>query len=1665
MNKSFKVVFSKARSALMVVNEATSSVQAKGTKTVVATAVAAMIAGVAGTAMAEGAATTPLKAPVVLTEGSFDEAKSYDIIPVESNLGALSIGNKTQAATVSFNKGLAVTSTYEGTSHSEAIRVNGSTLNVTGATTINMSANGGIGAANSSALGLYVRDYTGMGSTATLNGNTNITVAVTGNTTDKDKVPVEAYGISVQSVTSAGASLTIKGDVLNLNVSNVGNTACGASVAFSNAPGAALDIQSKKVILNIQGADRADRADEPTANDAANGLSAAGGTLTVHGDLSGTVSATGDARVSGLTVANVAKTGSSETVYANGVMTLLGNVDLTVTGKDSVAVASEVMVLDDDVADPTATVIFGSSEEGAAATTVKLTAAKAFVGNGDIVNNTAVMTLSGTVNDFTGDYTQNGGSLTLTDAANKFFGGDVTIAGGTFNAETATVAGDKVLSLKGGKSNIKTVALTAENTDKNIGGAGLEITGGENTIGTLTVNAGASASAFANAGKTTMSVVKDGEAELALGNEADEEDFIKVTTLTNAGEVTLGEGVVVTTFNNDLSANLTGAKIGDLKNSKTGVVTVESDSTIANLTNEASGSVVIEAGTLKLTGKSTNAGKITSKLDEGDTSGVGTLKVTGGELANTGVISVHELTVADGGKLTSSFAFNPENKTWAYADTINVNKDGTLNVAALNGMFKDGSAAKPDDTDAAQKADALVLPQGTLVLKGGSVTVNNVAPAKVVVASGAAVDIESGDYSIGSLKTLGTGEAILVNGGSLSVTDALVTTNVANVKIAEKGTLNLTADSIGIVIDNKGVLSGAVDADNYPGVTNQGTVVVSGLDGKTIKYDNIDDLKGNVATGGIVKLGKLQVTDLGSGYSTETDTITADSIANLAGLELDQFKNTTVTKVENGRAVAGSFGAIEMASGATNVGASVAADTVLKLNNSGKIVAQYGGEKVGNLAVEGTLITTGANAEIGALTGTEGKVAVEAGSLTVNGVSSIKTLAVDGALTMGTAARASGATTDPDPYKLTVTDKITVAGTLTALGEVDVKGGSIAGTANLGKLTVAKGVLGVTGVADVKELVNGTVTVGDKESAGALNIAKMTNGAIFADPAWVDGVYNPSRVVVAEMAGGSVEAGRNSIAVIGTTAAVAEAAVANAGFRIEKVLTDVMTGKQTNIGAVNSVAYVAGVVAEGEDYAAPISANIAATDRTLETYTTAVNTLTVNSGSLLYVDMANFDRYGDAAVFGTYTTPVVAGTVFLGNVANGDVYNLGASVGAVSRLEDHVFFTGDMLMQPKVAANKLSVTMLTVEELEEEAEGITDVVGFDAAYAYFKERANLNNTSKSAQFNNWLWSEATTNAAGINTVAQLGQIADDVASIAGTAGMVNVTMDALSQFNDTVSARTSILARNGEGVNVWADVNGGKFEGKKVIAGAGYSSDIYAGVLGVDTTVACGAKIGAALTIGTADTDSKNTSAVTSMDSDLVGFSVYTSKTFGDIWNVAADIGYIQASNEVTTKAYNLGKFDADSNAFTFGIRGEVLTKAGALDIVPHAGLRYTRVDVDSFEAGFVTDYEAMNVFQLPVGVTVSGELEVAGWNVAPAFDLTFVPTWGDKNADLTLGINGASVKEAGTLRVLDSNVVNATLGVAAQNGAWTFGLDYKLGVGSDDRMDNTFNVNVRYAF
>ena len=451
---------------------------------------------------------------------------------------------------------------------------------------------------------------------------------------------------------------------------------------------------------------------------------------------------------------------------------------------------------------------------------------------------------------------------------------------------------------------------------------------------------------------------------------------------------------------------------------------------------------------------------------------------------------------------------------------------------------------------------------------------------------------------------------------------------------------------------------------------------------------------------------------------------------------------------------------------------------------------------------------------------------------------------------------------------------------------------------------------------------------------------------------------------------------------------------------------------------------------------------------------------------MLLIDATKVDATGEKSVFVEAVNMAANSVLYVDNVKNGDKISLTATTAGTSINADLVH-EGDLLMGADEDQFKKGMLEFSMNDKAEVVDKLGDVAGLDAIYGMYEKGENVGNTN--AQFFRDLMSSQTSSAYDKTTgewnFQTIRTTLNDVAAIGATTGAQAVTMDAVNQMADTVAARTSILTQRAQGVNVWVDVNGGRFEGKKVMDGAGYSSDIYAGTLGADYQFANGAVLGAALTIGTADTDSEGTTAKTSMDSDLVGFSVYGSKTFADIWNVAGDIGYLQASNDVTESGYGFGDFSEDVNAFTLGVRGEVLTKAGSVNIVPHLGLRYTRLSTDGFTAGFNTEIDDQNIFQMPVGVTVSADFETSGWTIAPKFDLSVVPTFGDKDADLKLGITGVSASDDLSVRVIDSNPVQATLGVSATNGAWGFGLNYKLGVGSDDRMNNSFNANVRYAF
>ena len=1582
MNKSFKVVFSKARSALMVVNEATSSIQAKGTKTVIAAAAAAMIAGgavAATTSFVTGQAT--LKDGTVYDSYTSDkEAK----VLTDREFGALSVkGGNRSAVNLSFTN-----NTSSG--KAGALGLDSAILTLTDARFSNNSAAGfggairlwGASASESSALTLttkrdltYAGNKAGQGKTAVsgatalgaryedmggfahLQGNSTLTLNAAANTTLTIGETGAAQTAGLDSITTTGSSnnLLINGaGTVNLNGSLEGFvgdiTVSGGMVNMATGFGSIdnaiqYSVNAKTDKQKVSGATT---GNAPSVLAVQSGATVNMGALTINRSVTagaGTKLAVADGGklyVESITLG----TKEYKDKYQATSDEELASGSLTTTGHGEVAVAAHAVAeVKKDV-----TV--------AAGTTFDKTGSGAFTVLGTL------KTVAAVSGGAAGVFNVSGGSVDVNTVANA---GTTTVASGAFFNVTGT-----------GSVNSGTISIAGTTTTSQ--GAGTK-------AGSLTVAKGAdfvntgfiSGSAETASNKTTYTAANTG-------------DVIVAGTFTNYGTV---DGKTV---NGYIGANSLTVEEGGVLNTK--------------ITDSYAVHKTTVKGTFNLTElNSSVSGKETDPKDQ--------------------LVLAGEMTL-DGGLVT----LNGQEFT------------GNMQIGSSNG-----------------KSDFVV--KGARDYKASQITF---LPKGQGDGEGSTLKLEQGyegTYTVGTLDAAGAG-SVQVNGGALNV-DTKLTTNANgnNVHVGKDGTLALTKTAIGLTVATSG--DSAAVADTFKGVQNAGRVLVTGLDGMTVNVATLTKIKEAIVKNntGFIDFGKLAVdAKTVSGYDSTANTLTASGAATLDGMHLDQFKNTTVTDVSASNTLNGSFGAVKLASGTASF--TVADGTQVYLNNSGNLVVDKDG-KLADVAVGNgsSFVTTGQNAVVGGVTGASGSFVVESGSLEAKGNVNVADLTVTGALTVNekAAVPTSGSTPAQLAQKYTVTaTNLTVeqGGVLNVLHDVTLNSGS--------------GALAVDGTMNVKGVLsanNRTINVGSDNSTGVLTVGTLKNATVFADPAWNNGMEAAQVAVKTLDSTAKVEAGRNSIVAVGTTDITkAQAALAQTGLKLGEVT-------KGSVGVVNAVAYVTAeptVTAGVTDYNGTtvggkvlVSGATQAAGSHGAAITSITHGLDVKKDTLAIIDASGFDKSGAIAVFSNSINIDDGATVYLSNLKNGDKLNLTTATRTISG-NANIVFAGDLLMNfeavKDAAGNETSVYQMSMVDRAELAK-MGAVAGLGAAYGMFAE--GVDNNSSSAQFNKWLYTSTTSpmnDGTKEGNFVALQTAAKDVASLGATTGVQTMTMDAVNQMGETVADRVSLLTQRAAGVNVWAAANGGMFEAKSLFDGAGYESDIYSGVLGVDYQFACNAVLGAALTIGTADTDNKNSTVKASTDSDLVGFSVYASKTFADVLGVSADIGYLTASNDVTAYGYGQAwKFSQDTDAFTIGLRAEVLAEVGAVKLVPHIGIRYTALSTDGFEAGYKTEIDDQNVFQMPVGVTVSGDFQTGDWTVAPKFDLSVVPTFGDKDADLKLGITGVNATDNLAVRVIDSNPVQATLGVNATNGAWGFGLNYKLGVGSDDRMNNTFNVNVRYAF
>ena len=332
-----------------------------------------------------------------------------------------------------------------------------------------------------------------------------------------------------------------------------------------------------------------------------------------------------------------------------------------------------------------------------------------------------------------------------------------------------------------------------------------------------------------------------------------------------------------------------------------------------------------------------------------------------------------------------------------------------------------------------------------------------------------------------------------------------------------------------------------------------------------------------------------------------------------------------------------------------------------------------------------------------------------------------------------------------------------------------------------------------------------------------------------------------------------------------------------------------------------------------------------------------------------------------------------------------------------------------------------------------------------------------------------------------------GAPAEAAARLAIYGGAVQAAMAATSSTTDAIAARMGVgntanitMANNGQGAALWlAPVYKTHDSDSFDSQGLDYGVDLnlYGVALGADFEFMPGLTAGIMFNVGSGDADGQGNAAAnnTSNDFDYWGAAIYGNYTY-DALSVTADVSYTAVDNdlEATTGMDQFTKLESstDTTAISLGVTAKYTFDFGGVEVAPHAGLRYTNIDLDDYSiksnGETIADYSAdkVNIFSIPVGVTFAKEFTGDAWTVKPSLDLTLTGNFGDDDisGDVSwTGVDGLVTPVSS--EYMDDFTYGATLGIeAASTGGFSLGLGVNY-TGSSNVDEFGVNANARFVF
>lgn len=599
-----------------------------------------------------------------------------------------------------------------------------------------------------------------------------------------------------------------------------------------------------------------------------------------------------------------------------------------------------------------------------------------------------------------------------------------------------------------------------------------------------------------------------------------------------------------------------------------------------------------------------------------------------------------------------------------------------------------------------------------------------------------------------------------------------------------------------------------------------------------------------------------------------------------------------------------------------------------------------------------------------------------------------------------------------------------------------------------------------------------TILVGNETSSGSLTVGKLTlgGGVLTCDPDFSSG-GTPSTGELSFVSGvdGTLNAGRNSIVGLGSGSLAAA----------QKGLADWETRTGRSFGG--SVKAVLGI-SSPQTLTAAGAINVDGSFTSSSAPAVSGGEARFAGDSLLITD-ASTERDGSAALSGTGSagsslTVESGAKLYISGGRDGDTLTVTSAFPDTNVASDAW----------KGANLTLDSALLTVTSAETQGDSYVvrlraaDTPLPDPAKDTAKDGIDTESPYPGVRFISRAYSRAygapgNATVEGAERLPVLGSVPQLTLAANRAAGSAVTERTTLASPGGDISSMTALSPDSRRTWSLWVlplyqSINHYGLDAGSLDADT--SGSLGGITLGADCTFDSTLRLGADLSVGGGWAEGSGDFNRTTNNMNFWGAGIYGGWTRG-AFGLSADVHFTSSFNSLKQElpsAMRMADLEADitARALSAGIRAEYRLRAGNVTVIPHAGVRYTNLTVDGYDAdsgGTVLEGDgfSQDLVFFPAGIALEIPLETeSGWRFLPRADFAVVPAAGDIRAREDVRWTGLGKSYSVSTQDMDQVSYTAQAGIGCGKDNFSVSVNYALQAGFTTEGHSVF-AELRWEF